>query len=436
MPSSNATVRLLAETYVAGPRTTRALNKLLRSHLPRPWQGLPALTRRFLAFEESIKKIDISAAWEFLRQDQGLCEYLHLRKPLAYSPGSIDASMRPHPAASSWKIKPLTSLRSLADWLRLPLEELSWFAGYRFRASSGKLSHYSYQWIPKRSGGCRLIEKPKEALKQIQRRILAEVLDPMTPHDAVTSYRRGFSIIDHTKPHTDSEMVITMDIEDFYPSLTFGRARGLFVLAGYPDPIAELLAALCCASTPRAILHQAPVELSSSRRRRFQRPHLPQGAPTSGALSNLLGYRIDARLTGLASPWKLRYTRYADDLAFSGSSMRRDTANRFIHQTGAILLEESFTPNMRKTRVMRPSQRQRVTGLVVNERPNIDRQTWDRLKAQFYQCSQGRVDAHLPPGMNHDAFREHLLGQIAWVSMVHPGRGLKLKKHFDKIVWT
>jgi hypothetical protein len=165
----------------------------------------------------------------------------------------------------------------------------------------------------------------------------------------------------------------------------------------------------------------------------FRRPHLPQGAPTSPALANLCAFRLDCRLAGLARCAGAAYTRYADDLLFSGGPEFKRVVDRFYLHAGAVALEEGFKVHTRKTRIMRQSVCQQAAGIVLNERPNIARKEFDRLKATLFNCVR-----HGAAGQNYqqvDAFREHLAGRIAWHKQVNPSRGRKLEALFGQIVW-
>jgi len=116
-------------------------------------------------------------------------------------------------------------------------------------------------------------------------------------------------------------------------------------------------------------------------------PHLPQGSPTSPALANLVSFRLDRRLDGLAARFGATYTRYADDLTFSGDGTLMQRAGRIIALVEAIAADEGFRVNDAKTRVRSRAQRQLVTGLVVNERPNVTRADYDRLRAVLHDAN-------------------------------------------------
>lgn len=163
------------------------------------------------------------------------------------------------------------------------------------------------------------------------------------------------------------------------------------------------------------------------------RPHLPQGAPTSPALANLCAYRMDCRLAGLAKRFGATYTRYADDLTFSGDHELRRTQLRLRKWVIRVVTEEGFTLNAAKTRVKSQSDRQTVTGLVVNVKPNVRRRDFDLLKAILTNCVR-----HGPASQNRDKlphYRAHLQGRVAFVASIHAVHGAKLRAIFDRIAW-
>jgi hypothetical protein len=160
---------------------------------------------------------------------------------------------------------------------------------------------------------------------------------------------------------------------------------------------------------------------------------LPQGAPTSPALANLCAYRVDCRLTGLARSAGAEYTRYADDLAFSGDTDFERSVERFSLHVVAILTDEGFIVNHRKTRIMRRSVRQRLTGLVANQRLNVARTDFDRLKATLTNCVRlGPVSQNRE---GHPMFREHLNGRVGFVESINAPKGARLRRIFEQIAW-
>jgi hypothetical protein len=160
---------------------------------------------------------------------------------------------------------------------------------------------------------------------------------------------------------------------------------------------------------------------------------LPQGAPTSPALANLCSYRLDCRLSGLAQAAGAAYSRYADDLAFSGGDGFEHGVERFATHVAGILKEERFTVQHRKTRIMRQSVRQHLAGLVTNQRLNVQRSDFDVLKATLTNCVR-----HSPETQNREAhpyFREHLQGRVAFVESINREKGMRLRAIFNQIRW-
>jgi hypothetical protein len=175
------------------------------------------------------------------------------------------------------------------------------------------------------------------------------------------------------------------------------------------------------------------VESQFSLARRLATPHLPQGAPTSPALANLAAFRLDRRLRGLAAALELTYTRYADDITFSGPDRLLRIADQLRSTIGHIARAEGFTVNDRKSTLTTRAGRQQVCGVVVNQRPNVPRADYDTLKAILHNAAKKG-----PGDQNRNGepdFRAHLLGRIAWVEQLNPQRGAKLRGQFAHISW-
>jgi hypothetical protein len=278
------------------------------------------------------------------------------------------------------------------------------------------------------------VEAPKWQLREIQRRILREVLDHMPAHEAAHGFRPGRSPLTFAQIHSGQMCVVRLDLESFFSSVGVGRVWGIFRMAGYAESVATVLTALVTTKTPaaqrREFLHS---DDPAERRTGFWLgvPHLPQGAPTSPALANLVAYRLDSRLSGIAARFGARYARYADDLAFSG--MPAAAASALHERVAAIVADEGFRVNAAKSLVRTSGSRQTMTGLVVNAHPNIARPDFDRLKAVLHNCV-----VHGPASQNragHSDWRAHLLGRISWVEQVNPAKGARLRRTFDRIEW-
>lgn len=345
-------------------------------------------------------------------------------------------------APQTWNLPSLTSIQELADFLHLSPGELEWFADLKSlnsRTDAPRLGHYRYRWQPKRNGSARLIESPKLRLKYLQRHILNEILVRIPPHEAAHGFRSGHSIHSFVAPHVGREMVLRLDLRDFFPTISRARIIALFLTAGYPEPVALRLAGICTNGVPRAILDQCPsfslFSLSEQFRLRklYRAAHLPQGSPTSPALANLAAHRLDCRLSGLADAAGAHYTRYADDLVFSGNRDFARSAERFAVRVCTVALEEGFEVQTRKTRLMRKSVSQHAAGLILNQKANIPRREYETLKAILHNCV--RFGSAGQNRQAHPHFREHLLGRISHLATVNPDRADKLRAQFDLIKW-
>ena len=345
----------------------------------------------------------------------------------------------PVPPLATCALPPLASPGELAKWLGLSGSELDWLAdpwGSERRTAVGPLRHYVYRWIPKRRGGQRLLEVPKPRLRSVQRQILRGILDQVPPHPAAHGFRRGRSCLTHAESHCGQVLVLRMDLSNFFTQVPIRRVHALFASLGYPHAVARCLTGLCTNRTPAPVLGgrlgERP-ELDWQQRQALQHGHLPQGAPSSPALANLALFRFDLRLDRAASALGARYTRYADDLAFSGGTPFARRAAAFHGLVCRVGLEEGFPVETRKTQIMRQGGRQQLTGILVNRHPNLRRRDYDRLKATLHNCLELG-----PAGQNrerHPDFRAHLQGRIAHVERLNPPRGQKLRALFERIQW-
>jgi RNA-directed DNA polymerase len=271
--------------------------------------------------------------------------------------------------------------------------------------------HYRDFTIPKRSGGVRRILAPDEDLKALQRRILRRLLGRLRAHPAAMGFERNRSIVTNAKVHVGRAAVLRMDLVDFFPTTSAGRVGKYFRRIGWNRQAAQLLVRLCC--------HEGG---------------LPQGAPTSPRLSNLVNYRLDARLAGMAKTFEAVYTRYADDITISFSE-DQDPKDRDIPwlkeywkspRTGKLIRiapgtaisgnigymrdfvhrvaqSEGYRVHGRKkTSVRRPHHRQVVTGLVVNDRVNLPRSTRRWLRAVEHRMKVAKQPrAELPKELRY-----------------------------------
>jgi hypothetical protein len=345
--------------------------------------------------------------------------------------------------ARDWSIAQIGSVAALAERLELSSGQLAWLAdvrGLERTVEHEKLRNYRYRWTPRRSGLPRLIEAPKARLKEIQRWVLRDILNHVPAHDAAHGFTGKRSVLTHAAVHTGHAIVLRIDLRDFFASVSAGRVYGIFRTLGYDRSLAHTLTGLCSNTIPATIWNATDrpsqpqlIQTHFWLGRQLATPHLPQGAPTSPALANLAAFALDRRLRGLGSAFNLSYSRYADDLVFSGPRLT-DRANRtLLEMAGRIVKEEGFRVNQDKTSLRTTAQRQLVTGVVVNAHPNVPRPEYDRLKAILHRIATDGPGSY-DPGRRVDP-RAHLRGQVAWVNAVNPRRGEKLRRLFDTINW-
>jgi RNA-directed DNA polymerase len=225
-------------------------------------------------------------------------------------------------------------------------------------------------------------------------------------HDAAHGFLPGRSIVTNAQPHIGSPIVINLDLKDFFPSISYKRVKGLFKSFGYSDTASKIFSLLCTATFSQ------------------KASYLPQGAPTSPAITNLISRRMDRRLTGLASFFGMNYTRYADDLTFSKKDDNQSSISNLLHGVHKITREEGFEINEVKTKVFRSSSRQEVTGLVVNQKLNIDRETLRRFRALLFQIEQDGLEGkHWKSLRKSRDILDSIEGFANFVFMVNPEKG-------------
>lgn len=235
--------------------------------------------------------------------------------------------------------------------------------------------------IPKKNGAPRLIQSPNRHLKALQRTLAADLAQVYRAPEAAHGFIPKCSIRTNALPHLQKDFVFNVDLEDFFPSIHFGRVRGLFSKQpfGFPNEVATVLAHLCCFKN-----------------------RLPQGAPTSPIVSNMICRKMDRELVRLASRHHCTYTRYADDLSFSFTGKLGKLPRGIVQSGGredrvgpdlALVIKESgFRVNERKVWLAGRSSRMEVTGLTVNVHPNVRQRYVRQLEAMLYAWDEFKLD--------------------------------------------
>ncbi len=315
----------------------------------------------------------------------------------------------------------LSTPAELAAVLEIDVPTLRWLA---FHQEAARVSHYIHFEIAKRSGGQRIISAPKPKLARVQRWILSHVVERLPPEPEAHGFVEGRSVVTNARPHVGRRVVFNLDLDGFFPSITFPRIRGLFQSIGYSPSVSTVLA-LLCTECPRAKMTYAGVEYEVAVSDRA----LPQGACTSPGLSNAIAARLDRRLRGLSTKAGWTYTRYADDLTFSSDAP--ETLAGFWASVRHVIEDEGFRLNRKKGRVQRAGRRQSVTGITVNQRLSLPRTEVRRLRAIVHNAEKTGLAAQNRDG--DPKFEARLMGKIAYLSMVDPDKGRPLLVRLQRL---
>lgn len=322
----------------------------------------------------------------------------------------------------------LASASEVAQAIGISEPDLAWLCYERAAAS---IDHYSRFTIPKKKGGVRVLSSPKTRLRVAQSWLLQNVLADLPVHEAARAFRPGTSIVDNAAPHVGRAVIVKMDLKDFFPSLSVKRVKGFFGSLGYNEGVATLFA-LLATETPR-------IAVSFDGKRRFvavsKQRALPQGACTSPALTNLLCRGLDARLQGAAKSWGFVYTRYADDLTFSHADSNAPVG-ALLALVRKIIAVQDLVVNEEKTQILRPSDRQNVTGLVVNPSegsaapaspvPRVSREDLRKFRAILHQCERDGFEA-MTVRLGRDA-QAYAGGYLSFVHMARPDVAEKIAR--------
>lgn len=328
------------------------------------------------------------------------------------------ADRRSHVEALTDRDLPLLSAPiDVAKALGLTVARLRWLC---FHGEAVERPHYVYFEVPKRSGGKRLLSSPHRSLAAAQGWILREILEKLPVEEQAHGFVKGRSTVTNARPHVGRDVVVNLDLSDFFPSITFPRVRGVFQRIGY-SPAAATILALLCTEPPRRELEYDGQRFWVAVGERG----LPQGACTSPALSNQVARKLDRRLAGMAAKHGWTYTRYADDLTFSAAAGKRSDIAMLIARVRHIVTEEGFAINPKKGRVQRAAGRQEVTGVVVNDKLGVPRDEVRRLRAILHAAKKTGLAAQNREKIPH--FEAHIRGKIAYLEMIDPAKAAPLK---------
>jgi RNA-directed DNA polymerase len=299
--------------------------------------------------------------------------------------------------------------------------------------------------IRKRSGGKRYISVPESGLLNVQRwihdRILCSPFAERLLSNNSTAYRPGSSHIDNAKRHLGAPWVLKLDITQFFESISERQVYHVFRALGYRAQVAFLLARLCTRTLPQEVdwrLKKKTKRWMPGRSYKFLQAavvgHLPQGAPTSPMLANLVCYALDLELQKIADRCGLTYTRYADDMTFSGDEINRETSGKLIKDVCTVLSRNGFGMNHQKTHIAKNGSRKIVTGISISEDVlRLPRAYKDSIRQELHYIGKFGLTAHCArlKIRNKLTYLLRLAGRIKYSSFIEPALG---KAYMDKLL--
>lgn len=302
--------------------------------------------------------------------------------------------------------------KTLAGVLGIEYQQLRFLAYHR---DVVKTDHYHRYTIAKRNGGERSIAAPKPLLKNVQKKILELILERVGVSDYAHGFLKNRSVVSGASVHNQQpDLLINMDIESFFPTITYERVRGMFHSFGYSGHLSSILAMLCtdCDRMEIEIKGEKRYVKTSSRR-------LPQGSPASPMITNIICRTLDQKLIELADQYQAQYSRYADDLSFSFQQQPEpDQIRKFMSRACSVIKAEGFTVNKEKTRYLRKNNRQCVTGVVINGAEIGVPKVWvKRMRAAIYNAKKMSGKQALP-----NELRNEISGMAAWLKTVNEAR--------------
>lgn len=255
---------------------------------------------------------------------------------------------------------------------------------YAFHAKDS----YKIFEIKKKSSGTRVIHAPTKGLKHIQRALNLIFQCVFTPNTAAMGFVVNKSIVDNARVHQGAFYVYNIDLKNFFPSVELHRIKTCFKIPPFnlddeKEPLAFMLANLCC----------TVLEVEREEGKKEERAVLPQGAPTSPTITNIVCQRLDRKLKGLSKRFGANYTRYADDITFSSMHAIYQKEGDFMKELHRIIEKEKFRINPKKTRLQKNGYRKEVTGLIVNEKVNVNRRYIKQIRRWLFLWEKHGYDA-------------------------------------------
>ena len=280
------------------------------------------------------------------------------------------------------------------------ITHISKYTIYQLSTHSDK--YYKTYTIPKKSGKLRTICQPSKKLKGLQSWILVNILNKLKVSSSCKGFEKGSSTADNAEPHKGANTLLTLDLKDFFPNVKRNQVYNIFKAIGYNKTISTLLTNICT-------YHEA----------------LPQGSPCSPKLANLSLWRLDVRIQGYVGKRGINYTRYADDLSFSGLNPAKVV--KIIPMIKSIIEDEKFTVNKEKTRISGSARAKKITGLIIaNDTFGIGKEKYKKVRAKIHHLT-------LPSEKTNIKLLYEVNGWISYMNSVDKRRFDKAKKYIEDL---
>jgi RNA-directed DNA polymerase len=280
------------------------------------------------------------------------------------------------------------------------ITHISKYTIYQLSQHSNK--YYRTFEIAKKSGGRRTICQPSKKLKGFQSWILVNILNKIEVSPSCKGFRKGSSILDNALPHIGANTILNIDLKDFFSTISSKQVYNVFKIIGYNNLIATVFTNICTYE------HK-----------------LPQGSPCSPALANLTTWTLDLRVQGYVGKRGISYTRYADDLSFSG--LNPSKVVKIIPMIKTIIEDENFAVNLKKTRVSGSARAKTVTGLIINEgNVGIGKKAYKKLRAKIHHLT-------LPEEQKNKKLLLNVSGWLSYLNSVDKPRLKKAKKYINEL---
>ncbi len=345
--------------------------------------------------------------WKKLKETQ----FTYLGKGVSAKLSSTDENTE---LIKKLELPSIENADKLCEFLEIEFDQLVWMVYHR---KNNRFSNYIDFEIPKKSGGVRKISAPKPYLKRVQYIIKEKILDKIVLPDHVMGFKNKTSIFDNAREHLNAEILINVDIENFFQSIRYFRVRSMFIRFGYSGEIATVLSLLCTKQYQKTVKIGEIIHYVFSESR-----YLPQGAPTSPVISNIIALPMDRNIKERVEKLGYRYTRYADDISIS--TIKRDKKIKavmsIVHRTMTM---HGFSINNNKTKIRGKHERQEVTGLVINSGEVRIPRWWRRIL-------RARINRFIS---TNEGDPLSLLASIAYLDTTHPELANKyLQQIIDK----